>query len=219
MNPAPPRPRRVTPALVEDVFAELQMAGYAPPPLLARSPDFVTAAARMWAEDLVDITAEELLRAVRAWRRGTNPFWPKPGQLRALVPRVAELSADRSDEAWGLLVQLLSTRGHRELLRLEAQAQPWTDDPSMDRRMKAAAQAAGGVKELGTHEAFHDAADRAAFVRAYRAITEREAKAQTGLWPELPGQAQPAPRAIEQRRPEGPQRVGALIGPPKGWGA
>ena len=57
---------------------------------------------------------------------------------------------------------------------MQSEGIPWVEDPEMDRRMKAAAIAMGGVRTVGQLPIDNLTAHRASFRRAYQAAAEKE---------------------------------------------
>jgi len=140
--------------------------------LLAKDREAVV---QIWLEELADLTPEDVGDAWKAFRMTGAKFWPSALELRALVPRLALIGQDRSLEAWGLLVQMLGTPGSAALSRIQAMGLPWVnEDGDMDRRMKHAAMACGGVRKLGQSRESEMMAHRANFRTAYQAVAGEE---------------------------------------------
>jgi len=157
---------------IADLFDLLEAMGLRVPLLVNRNPE---AAAKAYLLALDGVTVEDLDGAVKAFLDSGSDFWPSAPKLRALVPRLALIGQDRSLEAWGLLVQMLGTPGSAALSRIQAMGLPWVnEDGDMDRRMKHAAMACGGVRKLGQSRESEMMAHRANFRTAYQAVAGEE---------------------------------------------
>tara|TARA_R110002020_G_scaffold323388_3_gene539130 strand:+ start:1264 stop:1710 length:447 start_codon:yes stop_codon:yes gene_type:complete len=74
------------------MFCTLEAAGFAPPRCYQTDAG-LDQGVYVYAAVLDELTPAELSAAVLAWVRGVDPFWPKPGQLLALVEDLAESQA------------------------------------------------------------------------------------------------------------------------------
>ena len=128
----------------------------------------------IWLEDLAGLTAEDVVGALAAFYRSGPKFWPSAPQLRALVPRLALAAQDQSEAAFGIFWGMFGSPGSAQLLKMQADGVPWVEDPEMDRRMKAAAIAMGGVRAVGQLPIDNLVAHRASFRRGYQAAAEKE---------------------------------------------
>lgn len=123
---------------------------------------------------LGDLSPEDLRGALFAFARSGKQFWPSAPEFRSLAPRLASTKQDRSEEAWGLLMRMMGSPGCDRLEQMQVAGEAWLQDTEMDRRMKHAAQAAGGVRHLGRCDISEQMANRASFRAAYREAQQRE---------------------------------------------
>jgi hypothetical protein len=79
----------MSPDAIRLAFVTLEAAGFSPPKAYANDEGLENGVA-VYAAVLDELTPEELGHAIQAWLRGTSPFWPKPGELLALVDLVEE---------------------------------------------------------------------------------------------------------------------------------
>ena len=175
-------------AIVLRAFGVLRSCGFVSPDGMARD---VEAAAAVWAAVLRDVSDHDLTRAVALWARGGSPWWPKPGELRALVAEREQ----PADAAWGHVLSL--ARLHPHGLPLDPAGRlPWrlSDDPDEEYArwsgVQAVASTWAGLVSLvsdsraadGFRAAYDARATRAAFLSVSRT---RLLGAQPNRWAEV----------------------------------
>ena len=120
--------------------------------------------AKAWVGATSSLNDLELAAAVVEWTRAGSPFWPKPSDLYALVPRVAQermlLAIDTSDEDWAAARRLASSM-------------QWGTTPDASPAVQAGVDALGGWDRLGMMQAKDVPSYRASFRGAHKAFCER----------------------------------------------
>ena len=166
-------------------YAMLDDSGVVRPPEL-RHPNAQEAhrllmrRAAMDAAILADVEPADLQAAVLAHLRQPEPWWPRAGQLLALVPARREAAVDEADEAWGKVLTIARVGGRDAGLpsnrhRWSLNSAPW-GDPERVTAMWAGIDAAGGWDVIcRTEDETTMAAHRAAFRSAYRSSRQRGA--------------------------------------------
>lgn len=123
----------------------------------------VERAARTWAVLLGDITAQELQRAVIAYARSGNRWWPAAGELLKHVQRLQGPPPGDGDVAWGELLRLIRRYGFYAPPKLEGECQWSGEDIAAYRRIEPGVRAIGGWSECCRIDLSNCAADRASF--------------------------------------------------------
>jgi hypothetical protein len=170
---------------IAELFARMEGRGYLQPEpwrtgTEAERRRAVALAIDVWAEDLADVTDDDLDALGRAYARSGERWWPTPGQLLALGRRTATASDAMAtpDAAWGHVLAGMGTRwgyyrwpwsGEGEPT---AGRQPLHDDPVIDAALWAGVSAVGGWVAM-CHGDPDNAANRAAFRAAYAAERTR----------------------------------------------
>lgn len=145
----------------------------------------VRRAARTWAVLLGDITAAELQRAVIAYARSGNRWWPAAGELLKFVPRLQGPAPGEADAAWGEMLGLIRRHGFYDPPRASECSWP-AEDMATFRRIEAGVEALGGWSVCCQIDLSNCAAERASFRSALTGHAVREQrKALTGSSPAL----------------------------------
>jgi hypothetical protein len=165
-------------------FELLNAAGYKPPQDLTQ-PSAMKAAVLVWSMVWGDQTDDALQHATIAFLREAKAFWPKPGELLAMVPGARAELVDEGDLAWGTLIQCVRRYGTYRPPGIASAHAP-RDEATWDLRSvfeerTAAAEAGllavGGWQALCRLEDEGVMAARAAFRTAFRGVVTRGALA------------------------------------------
>ena len=135
--------------------------------------------AETWAVVFRDISPVEFKTAVEAFiRSDKRGFWPVPGVLYSLVPRIAgerQLQAvDDADVAWGEVLALIVEHGSY------SEPPTYDEDATRDAAKKMGVGACGGWRALCRTDEAQIGMHRASFRGAYRA--HRDCAKARGDW-------------------------------------
>jgi hypothetical protein len=152
---------------VKTAFRALEVGGYRPPDIY-QEPGAFKEACNLWTLLLPDMTSEDLMLAVASYIRSGAEWWPKPGQILALVPARRIAALDDADAAWGELVYLAGRHG--------SYSPPSPDGWHLSSAaMEAGLRACGGWAAVCISTAQDHVSMRASFRAAYRAHGQRQA--------------------------------------------
>lgn len=142
------------------VFGKLMVMAYRLPKFY-ETPHGINSGITGYIEVMGDISDADMWAALMRFLRSPNDYgaWPKAGQLLAFVESRQAAALDDSDEQWGKLLDLVSSRG-----RNNPPGEQW----HLSDRVSAGLAGVGGWRILCLADETNLVAHRAAFRSAYR---------------------------------------------------